>query len=139
MTATIAFNNDMGREEKKTSFVHMRAVGKSYSQISEEIGVSKSTLSNWNSDLEEEIASARAIALDALYEEFFMSKERRIRLLGEQLKRLDEELRSRDLSELSTDKLFGVHMQYTLALKEEFVEIRPLPDSEVRSLKKLKG
>ncbi|MFC4271595.1 transposase [Sneathiella chungangensis] len=138
MNAVVVDMEDAGREEKKSAFVHMRAVGKSYSRISAELGVSKGALSNWNAELEEEIAAAKAIELDALQEEFFMTKERRIRVLGEQLKRLDEELKNRDLSELSTDKLIAAHMQLTLALKDEFIEARPLPASEIQKLKNLK-
>ncbi|MZR29624.1 helix-turn-helix domain-containing protein [Sneathiella litorea] len=142
MTPEIAVNNsveELGREEKKSLFVHMRATGKSYSQIADKLGVSKSALSNWNAELEEEVASARAIELDALHEEFFMSKERRINLLGEQLKRINAELFDRKMEDIPTDKLFTLHMQYAMALKEEFIETRPLPENEIQELKKLKS
>lgn len=122
----------LGREEKKSQFVHMRAAGKPYSQIALKLNVSKSTLSNWTGDLEEEIASARAIELDALHEEFFMTKERRIKLLGTLLKRLNEELLERNLKDIPTDKLLALQMNYAKALKEEFTETRPMSESEIQ-------
>ncbi len=37
MTAEIVVDNDLGREERKSEFVRMRAVGKSYNQIAEKL------------------------------------------------------------------------------------------------------
>jgi hypothetical protein len=108
------------------------ATGTTYSQIALKLKVSKSTLSNWNADLEGEIASARAIELDALYEEYFMTKERRINLLGTQLKRINDELLQRDINDIPTDKLFALQMNYAKALKEEFTETRPKSEIEIR-------
>jgi len=49
-----------GRTELKTEFVQLRAKGYPYIRIAERLGVAKSTLANWNADLEAEIATARA-------------------------------------------------------------------------------
>ena len=96
-----------GKAEMKAEFVQLRARGLPYVRIAERLGVAKSTLACWNSELEAEIASARAMELEALQEEFFLLKEGRITLLGEQLQRLRGELLSRDLTEVSTDKLLA--------------------------------
>jgi hypothetical protein len=64
--------------------------------------------------------------LEALQEQFFLLKEGRITLLGEQLQRLRGELACRDLTEVPTDKIFELLIKYHLALKEEAVEVRPL-------------
>jgi transposase-like protein len=77
-----------GKAELKAEFVQLRAKGLSYIRIAERLGVAKSTLANWNADLEAEIASAKAMELEALQEEFFLLKEGRIKLLGEQLRRV---------------------------------------------------
>ena len=50
--------------------------------------------------------------LEALQEEFFLLKEGRIRLLGEQLQRLRQELANRDLSSVPTDKLMELLLKY---------------------------
>ena len=71
-----------GKAELKAEFVQLRAKGLPYVRIAERLGVAKSTLANWNAELEAEIASARAMELEALQEEFFLLKEGRITLLG---------------------------------------------------------
>jgi hypothetical protein len=126
-----------GKAELKAEFVQLRAKGLSYIRIAERLGVAKSTLANWNADLEAEIASAKAMELEALQEEFFLLKEGRIKLLGEQLRRVQAELAGRDLSDVPTDKLMELVLKYQAALKEEFVEVRPLADHEIARLRAL--
>ena len=100
-----------GKAELKAEFVQLRAKGLPYVRIAERLGVAKSTLANWNAELEAEIASARAMELEALQAEFFVLKEGRITLLGEQLQRLRGELASRDLTEVPTEQAAGVAAQ----------------------------
>ena len=85
--------DDLGKEEQKSRFIHLRAKGYSYAKIAKELKVSTSTLSNWNQELLEEIAQAKLVELEALQEEYFMLKEGRIRLLGGQLKIIQEEIK----------------------------------------------
>ncbi len=115
---------DHGREQKKSQFVQLRAKGLSYAKIAKELKVSKSTLSNWNQDLQEEIAQAKAMELEALQEEYFLLKEGRIKLLGEQLKAIQEEISNRDLSKVGTDRLMELQLRYFGELKTEYVDIR---------------
>jgi hypothetical protein len=130
---------EQGKAELKADFVQLRAKGLPYLRIAERLGVAKSTLANWNAELEAQIASARAMELEALQEEFFLLKEGRIRLLGEQLQRLRQELANRDLSSVPTDKLLELLLKYQAALKEEFVEVRPLSDAELSRLGSLRS
>ena len=125
------------RTELKLLFIQLRAKGLPYARIAERLGVAKSTLANWNAELEVEIASARAMELEALQAEFFLLKEGRITLLGEQLKRLRGELTSRDLTEVPTERLLELLLKYQAALKEEFVEVCPLSDREQARLRSL--
>jgi hypothetical protein len=126
--------SEQGKAELKADFVQLRAKGLPYVRIAERLGVAKSTLANWNAELEAQIASARAMELEALQEEFFLLKEGRIRLLGEQLQRLRHELANRDLSSVPTDKLMELLLRYQAVLKDEFVEVRPLSDGELSRL-----
>jgi hypothetical protein len=75
--------------------------------------------------------------LEALQEQFFLLKEGRIRFLGEQLLRLRGELAGRDLADVPTDRLFELLLKHHAALREEFVEVRPLSDREAARLKSL--
>lgn len=113
--------DDLGKEEQKRRFIHLRAKGHSYAKIAKELKVSTSTLSNWNQELLEEIAQAKVVELEALQEEYFMLKEGRIRLLGGQLKTIQEEINGRDLSKVSTEKLMELQLRYFSELKVEYV------------------
>ena len=126
-----------GKAELKAEFIQLRAKGLPYVRIAERLGVAKSTLANWNAELETEIARARAMELEALQAEFFVLKEGRITILGEQLLRLRGELANRSLEEVATDKLLELLLKYELALSEEFVEVRPLSDQEQARLRSL--
>lgn len=116
--------DSLGKEEQKVKFIHLRAKGYSFAKIAKELGVSKSTLSNWSQELEEQIAKARAMELEALQEEYYILKEGRIKLLGEQLKVIQQELNGRDLSKVNTDRLMELQLKYFGELKEEYVEPR---------------
>jgi transposase len=113
--------DDLGKEEQKSRFILLRAKGNSYARIAEQLGLSKGTLLNWNAELEAEIAQARSVELEALQEEFFLHKEGRIRLLGEQLKTIQAEIGKRDLSKIKTEKLMELLLRYFGELKGEYV------------------
>jgi len=121
-TETENETDDLGREEQKGKFIHLRAKGHSYARIAKELGVSKGTLVNWSTDLEAEIAEARSVELEALQEEYYLLKEGRIRLLGEQLKAIQAEIGKRDLSKVKTDKLLELQLRYFEELKGEYVK-----------------
>jgi transposase len=121
-TETENETDNLGKGEQKSRFILLRAKGNSYAKIAKELGVSKGTLVNWNTELEAEIAQARSIELEALQEEFFLLKEGRIRLLGEQLKAIQAEIGKRDLSKVKTDKLMELQLRYFGELKVEYVK-----------------
>jgi transcriptional regulator with XRE-family HTH domain len=129
---------DIGRVELQQQFVELRAKGWSLRKIERKLKVSKSTLANWDRALEEEIASLKAMELEALYESYFLAKESRIRVLGQQLRRVQQELKSRGLEDVSTEKLMELQLRYLDALQEEHVETRPLSEDEIAELKALR-
>ena len=114
---------ELGKEERKSQFIHFRAKGYSYAYIAKELSVSTSTLTNWNQELQDVIAQAKAMELEALQEEYFLLKEGRIKLLGEKLKTIQKEISGRDLSKISTEKLMELLLRYFSELKTEYVEI----------------
>ena len=120
-TTTENETDDLGKEEQKSRFIHLRAKGYSYARIAKELKVSTSTLTNWNQELLEEIAQAKATELEALQEEYFMLKEGRIRLLGGQLKTIQQEISGRDLSKVSTERLMELQLRYFGELRTEYV------------------
>lgn len=128
-----------GRQELKRRFVEHRAQGHSLRRCADLLGVSKSTLATWSQELEAEISSLKAIELEALQEEFYLTKEGRIRLLGERLQALLVELTGRDLSEVATEKLLEFLLKYAEALRREYVEPKPLSGAQIRRLQDKTG
>ena len=125
---------ESGKLELKSQFVELRAKGWSYVKISRRLKVSKNTLTNWGAELEGEIASLKAMEMEALHEKYFMNKESRIRLLGEQLKEIKAELKRRGLDDVSTDRLLEMELKLYQALQAEYVETRPLTEEEMEIL-----
>ena len=110
----------MKQQEHKTDFIRLRAEGRSLRAISAELGVSKSTLSEWDKALTEEISQLRRENLEELYTSYGMAKEARIRRLGETLNRIDTALDAVDLSALPPDKLLMFKLKYQEALRDEY-------------------
>jgi hypothetical protein len=50
------------------------------------------------------------------------------------LERLREQLATRDLSDISTDKLFDLLLRYRAALIEEHVDLEPLSEEDAQLL-----
>ena len=123
-----------GRLELQAQFIELRAKGYSLARCAKLLRLSKSTLATWQQDLEAQIAGLKAIELEALQETFFLAKEARIRLLGEQVQAILEELRTRSLADVPTDKLLDSLLKFGQALREEFVEPRFLSDRDTRRL-----
>ena len=130
----LALAGDAGKLEVKSQFIELRAKGWSYVKIARKLKVSKNTLANWGAELEGEIASLKAMELEALYEKSYMTKEARIRLLGSQLKEIQDELKKRGLEDVSTEKLLDMELKLYQALQAEYVEARPLTDAEIGAL-----
>ena len=125
---------EAGKMEVKSQFVELRAKGWSYLKIARKLKVSKNTLANWGAELEGNIASLKAIEMEALHEKYFMNKEARIQLLGEQLKEIKAELKRRGLEDVSTEKLLEMELKLYQALQAEYVETRPLTEEEIEAL-----
>ena len=130
----LALAGDAGKLEVKSQFIELRAKGWSYLKIARKLKVSKNTLASWGAELDGDIASLRAVEMEALHEKYFMTKEARIQLLGEQLKEIKAELKRRGLEAVSTEKLLEMELKWYQALQAEYVETRPLTEGEIEVL-----
>ena len=108
--------------ETKRRFVELRAKGYSFDKIAKELGKAKQTLLDWSRDLDQEIAQAKALELDSLYESYSLYKEARLKTLGEILSKLKKEVDNRDLTDLPTDRLLDLFLKYECVVKESLVE-----------------
>jgi hypothetical protein len=123
-----------GKHELKAKFVGLRARGLSYAKIAKRLKVAKATLTTWSQEFEAEIASLKAMELEALYESYHLLKEGRIKLLGEQLQGIQAEISKRDFSEVALEKLLDLQLRYLEAFKKEYVEPQPLSSQEIEGL-----
>ena len=108
--------------ELKQEYIRLRAEGKSYSFIAEQLHISKSTCTKWERDLAAEIDELKRAELAELYESYNMTKQARIRKLGDTLGKINEALEQADFSEVDPAKLLDFKLKYTEALKGEYVE-----------------
>jgi hypothetical protein len=108
--------------ETKRRFIELRAKGYSFDKIAKELGKAKQTLLDWSRELDQEIAQAKALELDSLYESYSLYKEARLKTLGEILSKLKKEVDNRDLTGLPTDRLLDLFLKYEGVVKESLVE-----------------
>jgi hypothetical protein len=102
-------------------FVELRAKGWSFDRIGKELKTSKQTLVNWSREMALEIQNRRAIEHEALLEQYALTREGRIRFLGDLVKKLREELASRSFATVPTERLVDL----TLKVGEEWQGVIP--------------
>ena len=110
----------MKTADKKRDFIRLRAEGKSYRAIEQEIGVSRSTCGEWERELRADIDALRHESLEELYTQYGMAREARIRRIGETLRRIDSALDAVDLSSLPPERLLDFKLKYSAALRDEY-------------------
>ncbi len=121
--------------EEREEFITLRAQGYSFDRIAERLGRAKQTLIDWNKQLQEEIATRKAIELEALYEKYFLLKTSRLSSFGEMLIKIKEELSERDLSDVPTDKLLDLFLKFHTQVKDELVELTFKSSGEIEQEK----
>jgi hypothetical protein len=94
--------------QTKERFIALRAIGWSFARISSELNISKPTLINLSRKLQFEIQNARAVEMEELAQRYLSTREERIKLLGQQLKKVEGELAKRDIATLPTARLFSL-------------------------------
>lgn len=109
--------------DTRQKFIEMRAKGISFDKIAKELKIAKSTLIEWSKIYLTEIENFKAIELEALQEQFYLTKTARIELLGRQIERMKNELDNRDFSDVSTEKLLDAFNKTLNQLKQEEMEV----------------
>src|SRR6478735_5722514 len=92
--------------QKIEKFMELRAKGKSFNQIAQQLKVGKQTLIDWNKEFKEEVANRKAVEVEALQEKYFLTVQKSIEFYGNKIQRLENELKHRELLEVPTEKLF---------------------------------
>ena len=105
----------MHSDDKKEIFIKLRAAGNSFDKIVAKLNVSKPTLIKWSRQLAADIRNMKAIRMDAIREEYLITKEDRLERLKHSLKKVTDTLGERDLSDIPTIKL--IELEETLIKK----------------------
>lgn len=111
----------MKTQDTKAEFIRLRAEGQSYDKIAKALNISKSTCTKWERELRSQITHLKQEALSELYSSYMMTKEGRIRRLGDTLNSINDALEDTDLSQIAPEKLLDFKLKYLQALKDEYI------------------
>ena len=112
----------MTDRDTENRIIELRARGKSYSTIASELKIGKQTALDVCKKYKEQIATLQALELEQLYEAQRITSTERITAIASLMHRVREEIDSRDLSQVPTEKLIDLYLKQASALKEEIVE-----------------
>jgi len=129
----------IGKQEVKNQFIEMRAKGHSIRSIAKHLNLSPTTLVNWQSDFDAEIARLKSVELECLYEQYHILKEHRIETLGKQLENIKTAISGRDLSDVATEKLLDLQLRYMDEIRKELVDLKVISDADIQNLKNKYG
>lgn len=103
----MAYTND-----QKMQFVMLRAQGRSFDTIAQDLGISKQTLITWQSELNNQIKEQTFYELQTITETYAVTRKKRFeshaKVLGAVLAELDRRADTDQLAELPTDKLVNL-------------------------------
>lgn len=112
----------MTDRDTENRIIELRARGKSYSTIASELKIGKQTALDVCKKYKEQIATLQALELEQLYEEQRITSTERITAIASLMQRVREEIDSRDLSQVPTEKLIVLYLKQSSALREEIIE-----------------
>ena len=112
----------MKDRDTQLAFIKARAEGKSYSTITEELGIAKATCSKWEQSLKGDIEALKRAQMEELYQAYNMTREARIKTLGTILQGLDNAIAQKPLEDLTADKLLELRLKYGRELKAEYTD-----------------
>jgi hypothetical protein len=114
----------MHTPEIRQKFVERRAQGWPLARIASELGVARSSLIEWSRQLRFEIQNQRAIELEALSDRLLGSRAARAAALSARLALVEDELKKRDLTQVSTRCLFSLSAALHTRIEHELGDLR---------------
>lgn len=114
----------MHTPEIRQKFIERRAQGWTLVRIANELGVAKSTLVEWSRQLRFELQNQCALQLDDLQNRLLGPPQQRATALAERLATVEDELRKRDLSELSTPRLYALAASLRRQIEQIIGDVR---------------
>jgi hypothetical protein len=98
--------------EQERKIIEFRALSWSLEKIAKEVGVSKPTVIKINKKYAARIIKLKELELDELTEASYLSKAKKVGLVGTRLQSIREVLVNRDLNALSTKELTLLEERY---------------------------
>ncbi len=126
----------MHDEKTVQRFIELRSQGWPFARIGTELNVSKPTLINWSRKHQFQIQNLRAVELEALADKWLSSASDRLDSLGQQLHKVEAELATREVKDLSTPQLYSLARNLRRQIQQiagpvQFTSpVRELPDDE---------
>ncbi len=114
----------MKDQETVQKFIELRAQGWSFVRIAAELGVAKSTLTEWSRKFRFDIHNRRALVLDDLQDRVLGTVQARVASLAEKLGKIEHELRQRGLTDVSTTQLYSLAASLRRQIERETGPIR---------------
>ena len=126
----------MHDNDTKDRFIELRAAGKSLASIASNIGVSKSTLIDWNRRLQPEIRQLRALEFEAFYEKTVASRKQEVTSMVSFLKKIEHILDIRTFGGSPDKVLFDYYLLFRRELRDMRSELaadldQPLSPTQV--------
>jgi transposase len=125
--------------ETRAQFIELRAKGLSFDKISTQLKIAKKTLVGWARRYEAEVEAAKGLELEALLEKHSLLTAQKVEQFGRLLSRIDQELATRSLKEVSTDKLLDLRLKYQAAIKTEMPQPKFLSEDEIATANELEA
>ena len=119
----------MYRTDTIEKFIELRAQGWSLGHIASELHVAKGTLVEWSREYAAQIQSLRALEQEIAQEKFIASREEDLARLLRLQKDMEDDLASRTLRLVDTEKLFRMVTE----VREQIKQMRLEKDSEQQS------
>jgi len=116
----------MRSEADRLKFIELRASGKSYESISKDIGICKSTCSEWGQQLKKEIGALKTDMIEEVQHSYRLNKVARLEDLGTIRRKLKTEIDNIDFSSVPPEKLLDLYLKYNQIIKDEYINIRPI-------------
>jgi len=127
----------MGKAKKQNErFIQMRADGSSYDEIARETGTDVQEVIDVVADRLEVASTMAAVKMEVYFKEQRIDNRGRIEQLSALRKRLLDEIETRDLSDVPTDKLVNLFIKTGEALKEEINGTPKILSTEGQAKKK---
>lgn len=117
-------------QNKKIEFIKLRAEGKSLRAIAEALGIAYNTSLSLCKELEIEIRNQKVADYDEILSLYNLQKKSRLEVISKYIKRVNAEIDKRDLSKISTEKLFALQERLNRLLSEENKEAYYLHESD---------